>query len=82
MNIVHTIEYIKKNAARLKTVFFIGLGLLVVLDIFIPRENSHYFVDKIYAFWTFFALVGCFLLIKISKGIAHLFLAKDEDYYG
>jgi hypothetical protein len=82
MNIVHTIEYIKKNAARLKTVFFIGLVLLVVLDIFIPRENSHYFVDKIYAFWTFFALVGCFLLIKVSKGIAHLFLAKDEDYYG
>ncbi|MCX5831060.1 MAG: hypothetical protein NT140_04090 [Deltaproteobacteria bacterium] len=82
MNIVHTIEYIKKNAAGLKTVFFIGLVLLVVLDIFIPRENSHYFVDKIYAFWTFFALVGCFLLIKVSKGIAHLFLAKDEDYYG
>jgi hypothetical protein len=82
MNIVNIIEYIKKNATRLKTVFFIGLGLLVVLDIFIPRGNAHYFVDKIYAFWTFFALVGCFLLIKVSKGIAHLFLAKDEDYYG
>jgi len=82
MNIVNIIEYIKKNATRLKMVFFIGLGLLVVFDIFLSRENSHYFVDKIYAFWTFFALVGCFLLIKISKGIAHLFLAKDEDYYG
>ena len=82
MKIVDIIEYLKKNAARLKTVFFIGLGLLVVLDIFIPRENSHYFVDKIYAFWTFFALAGCFLLIKISKGIAHMFLGKDEDYYG
>ena len=82
MKIVNIIEYLKENANRLKTVFFIGLGLLVVVDIFLPRENSHYFVDKIYAFWTFFALVGCFLLIKISKGIAHLFLAKDEDYYG
>jgi hypothetical protein len=37
---------------------------------------------KIYAYWAFFALAGCFLLIKISKGIAHMFLAKDEDYYG
>jgi hypothetical protein len=82
MNIVIMIEYIKKNATRLKMVFFIGLGLLVVVDIFLPRGNSHYFIDKIYAFWTFFALVGCFLLIKISKGIAHLFLGKDEDYYG
>ena len=82
MNIVNAIEYIKKNATRLKMVFFIGLGLLVVLDILLPREHAHYFVDKIYAFWTFFAVVGCFLLIKISKGIAHMFLAKDEDYYG
>jgi hypothetical protein len=39
-------------------------------------------VDKIYAFWTFFALAGCFLLIKISKCIAHLILGQNEDYYG
>jgi len=82
MNIVNCIEYMKKNATRLKRVFVIGLGLLVVVDIFLPRENAHYFVDKVYAFWTIFTLAGCFLLIKISKGIAHLFLAKDEDYYG
>ncbi len=82
MKVVYIIEYIIRNARRLKTLFFLCLGLLVLLDILLPRENSHYFVDKIYAFWTFFALVGCFLLIKISKGIAHLFLAKDEDYYG
>ena len=82
MKIVNIIDYLKKNAQTVKWVLFIGLGLLVVLDIIIPREESHYFVDKIYGFWTLFSLVGCFLLIKISKGIAHLFLAKDEDYYG
>jgi hypothetical protein len=26
--------------------------------------------------------VGCFLLIKVAKGIAHIFLSKDVDYYG
>jgi hypothetical protein len=82
MKIVAFIDSLMKKGATVKKVFFIGLGLLVILDIFIPRGNAHYFVDKIYAFWTFFALVGCFLLIKVSKGIAHLFLAKDEDYYG
>ncbi|MDP2269026.1 MAG: hypothetical protein Q8K46_07655 [Deltaproteobacteria bacterium] len=82
MKIVNIIEYVIKKAIRLRAFLFIGLGLLVVLDILIPRGNSHYFVDKIYAFWTFFALAGCFLLIKISKGIAHMFLAKDEDFYG
>ena len=82
MNVLNIIEYLRKKAALLKVAFFIFLGVLVLLDIFLPREHAHYFVDKIYAFWTFFALAGCFLLIKISKGIAHLILGKDEDYYG
>ena len=48
----------------------------------VPRKEAHYFVDTIWAFWTLFTLVGCFVLIKFSKGIAHMFLSKDEDYYG
>lgn len=82
MNVLKIIEYLRGKAAQLKVAFFLFLGALVVLDLFLPREDAHYFVDKIYAYWTFFALAGCFLLIKISKGIAHLFLGKDEDYYG
>ena len=82
MNVLNILEYLRKKAALLKVAFFIFLGVVVLLDIFLPREHAHYLVDKIYAFWTFFALAGCFLLIKISKGIAHLILGKDEDYYG
>ena len=82
MKILKIIEHLRKHISILKITFFIYLGILVLFDVFLPREHAHYFVDKIYAFWTFFALAGCFLLIKISKGIAHLFLAKDEDYYG
>jgi len=82
MKILKIIEYLKRHTSTLKITFFICLGILVLFDVFLPREHAHYFVDKIYAFWTFFALAGCFLLIRISKGIAHLFLAKDEDYYG
>jgi hypothetical protein len=66
----------------LKKAFFLLLAAVVVMDLFLPRENVHYFVDKIYAFWTLFSLAGCFVLIKVAKGIAHLFLSKDEDYYG
>ena len=82
MNLLKIIAYLRKNAAMLKRAFFIYLIILVILDVFLPREDAHYFLDKVYAFWTFFALLGCFLLIKVSKGIAHMFLAKDEDYYG
>ena len=82
MNVLNIIEYLRERAAQLKIAFFIFLGVLVILDIFLPREHAHYFVDKIYAFWTIFSLAGCFLLIKISKSIAHTILSKDEDYYG
>ncbi len=82
MNVLKIIEYLIAKAAPLKVIFFVFLGALVLFDVFLPRENAHYLVDKIYVFWTLFSLAGCFLLIKISKGIAHLFLGKDEDYYG
>ena len=41
-----------------------------------------FWTDKFPLYWTLFAIVGCFLLIKVGKGIAHLFLSKDEDFYG
>jgi hypothetical protein len=82
MNVLKIIEYLRGKSSLLKMAFFIFLGLIVLFDVFLPHEDAHYFVDKVYAFWTFFALAGCFLLIKISKGIAHMFLSKDEDYYG
>jgi hypothetical protein len=82
MNVLKIIEYLIAKAAPLKTAFFVFLGALVLFDLFLPRANAHYVVDKVYAFWTLFTIAGCFLLIKISKGIAHLFLSKDEDYYG
>jgi len=82
MNVLKIIEYLRGKAALLKMAFFLFLGVLLLLDVLLPREDAHYFVDKIYAFWTLFTLAGCFVLIKFSKGIAHLFLSKDEDYYG
>ncbi len=54
----------------------------MVFDIFLSRKDAHYFVDAIWAYWTLFAVVGCFVLIKFAKGVAHMFLSKDEDYYG
>lgn len=82
MRVLNAIEYLRRNSGLLKNAFFLFLGALVLLDVFLPREDAHYFVDTIYAFWTLFTIVGCFVLIKVSKGIAHMFLSKDEDYYG
>jgi hypothetical protein len=82
MKVLNILEYLRKNSAGLKKAFFLLLAALVVIDVFLPRGHAHYFVDSIYAFWTLFTLLGCFVLIKFAKGIAHMFLSKDEDYYG
>jgi hypothetical protein len=82
VRIVHYIEVLRNNMKGLVRVLIVYLIALVIFDVSLSRHDAHYFVDKIYAFWTLFGIVGCFILIKVAKGIAHLFLAKDEDFYG
>jgi hypothetical protein len=80
--ILKWIELLRRNLKTLRKVFITYLICLVVYDILLSRKDAHYLIDKIYAFWSIFGIIGCFLLIKIAKGIAHLFLSKNEDYYG
>jgi hypothetical protein len=82
MKIVEYIDFLKRNMKGLVRVLIVYLIVLVAFDVTLSRHDAHYFVDKIYAFWTLFGIVGCFLLIKVAKGIAHLFLAQNEDFYG
>lgn len=83
MDFVKYIDFLRKNMKTLKKVLIAYLVAVVIFDVVLPRgEHTHYWIDKVFAFWTAFSIVGCFLLIKIGKGIAHLFLSKDEDYYG
>jgi hypothetical protein len=80
--ILKWIELLRRNLKTLRKVFITYLICLVVYDILLSRKDAHYLIDKIYAFWSIFGIIGCFLLIKIAKGVAHLFLSKNEDYYG
>ena len=81
MKLAQWIGTLRDNLKLLRNVMIAYLAVLVILDFFISREHAHYLIDKIYSYWALFGIVGCFVLIKFSKGIAHLFLAKDEDYY-
>ncbi len=79
--IVGMIEALRRNMKGLKKVLIAYLVALVIFDVVLPRHDAHYMIDKVWAFWTIFGIVGCFLLIKIGKGIAHAFLSKDEGFY-
>ncbi len=81
MKLAGMIESLRKNLKTLKIVMIAYLAVLVVFDAVLPREHAHYLIDKIRAWWTLFGIIGCFLLIKFSKGAAHLFLSKKEDFY-
>lgn len=81
MKLADMIGTLRENLKTLKILMIVYLAVLVVFDVFLSREDAHYIIDKIYAYWAIFGTVGCFLLIKFSKGIAHMFLSKNEDYY-
>jgi hypothetical protein len=80
--IVKCIEALRNNLKTLVRVLIVYLVAVVVFDVTLSRHEGHYMIDKIPVYWTFFGAAGCFILIKVAKGIAHLFLSKDEDFYG
>ena len=67
--ILNILESLRKNAAALKKAFFLLLAALVVFDVLLSRKDAHYFVDSIWAYWTLFTVLGCFVLIKFAKGV-------------
>jgi hypothetical protein len=81
MNFARPIEYLREHLKALKWILYGLLALAIVYDLLVPRHEIHFFGDKFRGFWAAFGLVGCILLIKIMKGIAHTVLMKREDYY-
>jgi hypothetical protein len=82
--IVGWIDALRRNMKTLKRVLIGFLVLVGAFDAILPRDeaHAHYLIDKIPVYWAAFGFVGCFILIKVGKGIAHAFLSKNEDYYG
>jgi hypothetical protein len=70
-----------KISATLKKVFFVILGLLVLLNFFILPHEPHFGLDKYTGFWAVFGCVIAVVLARLAKGAAHTFLGKDEDFY-
>jgi hypothetical protein len=84
--ILECIEALRRNMKTLKITLIIYLVVIALYDailvLFSHNAHARFLTDKIPVYWTLFSIVGCFLLIKVGKGIAHLFLSKDEDFYG
>lgn len=74
------IAWLREKSLYLKWAFFCALVAAVVWDTLAERANPHFFGDDLFGFWSVFAFLGCLGMIVVCKGLAHTWLAKEEDY--
>ena len=79
--VLRILNYINEHSRMLKRIFFVFLALIVVFDFSAARHKPHFFGDSIIGFWSIFGLIGCLGLIIVFKGLSHVWLEKEEDYY-
>jgi len=64
-----------------KVIFFISIGLSVLIGLFVPNEHVSFWWEGIPAFDAIFGFLGCILIIFGAKALGHYWLQRDEDYY-
>jgi Kef-type K+ transport system membrane component KefB len=65
----------------LKIIFFIGIGLSILIGLFVPNEHAHFWWERIPAFDAIFGFLGCIIIVVGSKALGHYWLQRNEDYY-
>jgi phage-related holin len=84
MNPARLIDFLRD---RLKTVVWVSLAVLVALVVLdaipgiVDKKHAHTAMEHVPAFWTVFGLLGCLLLVIISKAFGRLGISTREDYY-
>jgi hypothetical protein len=82
MNWANPMQYLRDHLRVLRRILYAVLAATIAFDFFVPRHGRHAFWDRTPGFWTVFGFIGCVLLIRVMKGLAHTLLMKKEDYYG
>jgi len=72
--------------ARVKRWFYIGLALIALAEIVLPRvfhgEHPHHFSFEGFPAWgSLYGLASCAAIIIVSKLIGKVWLMRREDYY-
>lgn len=84
MKLLRLIDFLRD---RLKTVVRVGIAVLVLLVLLdaipaiVEKEHAHTAAEHIPGFWAAFGLLGCLVLVLISKTLGHLGVSTREDYY-
>jgi hypothetical protein len=78
---VKFIIYLREHVAFLKVGFFGILIAILVFDFFVVRDDTYFWGDTITCFWALFAVFGSLFMSILCKGIYHVWLMRETNYY-
>jgi hypothetical protein len=67
------------NVDRLVRGFYVICGILLAIDVFVPKHGS-FAVEHVYGFYGIFGFVACVALVLIVKQLRRV-LMRPENYY-
>lgn len=76
------VQVLLERRKMVRDLCLLALAVLLVLELSLGAHGGHLWFERTFGFWALFGAVGAYLLARASKGAAHLFLGKAEDYYG
>jgi len=79
--VVRLITYILTKKSHLKYLFAGLLTGILIFDFFAFKVEPQFFGDHMNCFWALFAWAGSLLFIVLCKGVYHVILMRDTDYY-
>ncbi len=79
--IVKFLTYLRERPVFLKWFLVSILAFSVVYDLFVDRHHAAFWGDHLVGFWAVFGFVGCLAMIVFCKGLSHVWLERDKDYY-
>jgi hypothetical protein len=86
MRLLRFIEFLRRHLKTVVRLCLVLLAALVVIDAIPALVDKH---DKVHTwaeahlpgFWSLFGVVGCVLLILLSKAFGRAGIMQREDYY-
>lgn len=68
-----------RNVDRLVLGFYIVCGLLIAIDVLVPKHGP-FAIEHLFGFYGVFGFVACVALVLIAKQLRRI-LMRPEDYY-
>jgi hypothetical protein len=82
---IERILEVPARLARVKRWSYLVLAAIAIGETVVPRlvpgEPPHFWFEDLPAWGSFYGLLSCVLIIKVSKFLGKLWLMRPEDYY-